>query len=81
MTRESGPALSREPTPAEAAALTDTLEHLMQTLPAGDRAILVLHLQGRDLPAISTQVARSERTVRRALELVRLQLCRLQEAD
>ncbi len=72
---------SREPTPAEAAALTDTLEHLMQTLSAGDRAILVLHLQGHDIPAISAQVARSERTVRRALELVRLQLCRLQESD
>lgn len=70
---------SREPTPAEAAALTDTLEHLMQTLTAGDRAILVLHLQGHEIPAISARVVRSERTVRRALELVRLQLCRLQE--
>jgi RNA polymerase sigma-70 factor (ECF subfamily) len=73
--------LAREPTPAEAAALTDTLEHLMQDLSATDRAILVLHLQGREIPAISTEVARSERTVRRTLELVRLQLCRLQQED
>lgn len=72
---------AREPTPAEAAALTETLEQLMQGLPAFDREVLVLHLQGHDVPAISTQVARSERTVRRALEVARLRLCALSETD
>ena len=72
---------AREPTPAEAAALTETLEHLMQGLPAFDREVLVLHLQGHDIPDISVRVARSERTVRRALELARLQLCCLSETE
>lgn len=72
---KDGEPRTREPTPAEAAALTDTLEYLMRGLSSRDREILVLHLQGHEIPAISVRMARSERTVRRALELVRLQLC------
>ncbi len=78
---EYGRLLAREPTPAEAAALTETLEQLMQGLPPFDREVLVLHLQGHDIPAISVRVARSERTVRRALEVARLRLCGLSEAE
>src|SRR5262249_46361336 len=39
-----------EPTPAEAAALTDLVEALMRPLGERDRAILTLHLQGYTIP-------------------------------
>ena len=67
-----------EPTPSEAAVLTDTLEQLMQALEASDRDVLTLQLQGYTIPEISRQVHRSERTVCRILERVRRRLRRLQ---
>lgn len=71
-------ALARDPTPAEAAILSETVERLMQKAPEQDRSILTLHLQGCDIAAISAQVRRSERTVRRTLERMRRMLMRLQ---
>ncbi len=71
-------ALARDPTPLEAAILSETVELLMKKMPEQDRAILSLHLQGCDIAAISAQVGRTERTVRRTLERVRRMLMRLQ---
>jgi RNA polymerase sigma factor (sigma-70 family) len=68
-------ALTREPTPLEAAMLTETIEELMRWLPEDrDRRILQLSLQGYTVPEISAQVQRSERTVQRVLAHVRRQL-------
>jgi RNA polymerase sigma-70 factor (ECF subfamily) len=75
--RESSPlfdAVDRDPGPLEAAVLTETLECLLSSLDERGRLIVQLHLQGHEIPAISLQVERSQRTVRRALELARRQL-------
>jgi RNA polymerase sigma-70 factor (ECF subfamily) len=71
-------ALARDPTPAEAAILSETVELLMKKVPEQDRTILTLHLQGCDIAAISAQVRRSQRTVRRTLERMQRMLMRLQ---
>jgi RNA polymerase sigma-70 factor (ECF subfamily) len=71
----------REPTPEDAAILTETLEQFFQGLSEREREILALHLQGCEIPEISRRVGRAERTVRRTLELARKELCRLQDAD
>jgi RNA polymerase sigma-70 factor (ECF subfamily) len=71
-------ALARDPTPAEAAILSEVVEQLMKHVAERDRAILTLHLQGCDIAAISEQVGRTERTVRRTLERVRQTLMNLQ---
>lgn len=71
-------ALSREPMPSEAAILSETVEQLMKNVSDQERSILTLHLQGCDIAAISAQVQRTERTVRRSLEQVRRTLMRLQ---
>src|SRR5262249_55483126 len=80
--REAGPAangedshagweaIAREPTPAEAAQLTDTVEQLMRDLDERDRPVLSLSLQGYTVPEIAAQVQRIERTVYRALERI-----------
>jgi RNA polymerase sigma-70 factor (ECF subfamily) len=75
-------ALDRAPTPSEAAILSETLGLLLKQLPPRDRDILTLHLQGHDIAAISAQVRRTERTVRRTLERARRILILLQtDAD
>lgn len=71
-------AQARDPTPAEAAILSESVELLMKKVPEQDRSILTLHLQGCDIAAISAQVGRTERTVRRTLERIRRMLMRLQ---
>src|SRR5262249_8127564 len=70
--------LSREPTPSEAAVLTETVERLMRDLRPREREILVLHLQGHDVAETAARVGRAQRTARRALERGRAKLCRLQ---
>lgn len=75
------PPAGREPSPDEAAILTETLENLMQRLPSREREILTLHLQGRDAAEIAEDVGRSRRTVRRALDHARAELCRLQVGE
>jgi RNA polymerase sigma-70 factor (ECF subfamily) len=74
-------AIARDPTPLEAAVLTDTLEYLLRSLEPTDREMLTLHLQGYTLAEISRQVRRGQRTVQRRLELVRRRLRRLQTDD
>jgi RNA polymerase sigma-70 factor (ECF subfamily) len=64
----------REPTPSEAARLTETLEQVMRDLTPRERVILVLSLQGYSSSEISDQVGRTERTVQRVLERVRRRL-------
>jgi RNA polymerase sigma-70 factor (ECF subfamily) len=66
-----GEVLAREPTPAEAAALADTLEHVLRGLEPLQRRMVELRLQGCSLDEIAADVRRSERTVRRVLERVK----------
>ena len=66
--------LARDPTPSEAARLTETVELLMKELSGRERDMLALGLQGCDAPEISARVGRSERTVQRVLKRVRLRL-------
>ncbi len=74
---ESGPVrfqgriLAREPTPDQAAALADTLEEVFRDLEPLERRMVELRLQGSGLDEIAAGVRRSERTVRRILELVK----------
>jgi RNA polymerase sigma-70 factor (ECF subfamily) len=74
-------ALDRDPTPDELAVLAETLGGVLVGLPPLHQHILSLHLAGDDPPAIADRVGRSQRTVRRVLELVRLQLTRILTAD
>jgi RNA polymerase sigma-70 factor (ECF subfamily) len=74
-------ALAPDPTPSEAAILSETVEQLMRDLGERDRAILALHLQGHEIPQISDQVGRTRRTVRRVLEQIRRRLDRLLADD
>jgi DNA-directed RNA polymerase specialized sigma24 family protein/tRNA A-37 threonylcarbamoyl transferase component Bud32 len=60
-------ALSREPGPAEAAALFDELRSLLEPLGAIQRRVVEMRLQGHEVEAIAAEVRRSTRTVRRTL--------------
>jgi RNA polymerase sigma-70 factor, ECF subfamily len=64
-------ALSREPTPDQAAALAEIVESLLSRLDAEERAMLELSLQGFSAQEISEQTGRAERSVRRLRERVR----------
>jgi RNA polymerase sigma-70 factor (ECF subfamily) len=72
-------ALAREPSPDEAAALTETVEQLLRGLDERERAIVELALQGLKAPEISPQVGVAERSVYRVLERVKGRLERLHE--
>ena len=76
--RESWKVLAGDPTPSQAAVLTEMLEDLMRSLEERDREILTLQLQGYTIPEISSRVGRSERTVSRIQDRVRKRLRRLQ---
>ena len=64
----------REPTPAEAAALTETIADLLKQLHGDERTIVELSLQGHSTQEISDQTGRAERSVRRLRERVRKRL-------
>lgn len=66
--------LAGEPTPVEAAALAEELERVMTALDPLQRRMLESWLQGGELDAIAADVQRSQRTVRRVLEMVQKQL-------
>ena len=67
-------ALSREPTPQEAAVLSETVEQLLASLDEDERPIVELSLQGYTTQEISQQIGRPERSVRRLRERVRQRL-------
>lgn len=64
-------AIARDPLPSEAAALTETLEQVMQQLDEREQQILTLRLQGYSTAEIAPLVQRTDRTVRLVLERVR----------
>jgi RNA polymerase sigma-70 factor (ECF subfamily) len=64
----------REPSPREAAVLTETIEELLRSLPSRDRPVLELSLQGYTVLEISQLLGRAERTVWRLREHVRRRL-------
>jgi DNA-directed RNA polymerase specialized sigma24 family protein len=66
--------VSREPTPDDAAHLTYDIEALLARLEPTDREILMYRLQGDELEAVATRMKCSERTVRRAMQRIRMQL-------
>ena len=70
--------LSREPTPLEAAVLSETVEQVLAGLDGDERPIIELSLQGYTTQEISRQLDRSERSVRRLRERVRHRLERMQ---
>jgi len=72
-------AVAREPTPEQAAVLTETLKELLHDLPDHERPVLELSLQGYTALEISQQLGRAERSVRRLREQVRRRLERHSE--
>jgi RNA polymerase sigma factor (sigma-70 family) len=70
-------ALAREPTPSQAAVLTELVERVIASLPERDRQIVSLSLEGKDAAQIGEIIGRAERTVRRTLDHFR---SRLEEA-
>jgi RNA polymerase sigma-70 factor (ECF subfamily) len=70
--------LGREPTPLEAAELSETVQRLFTALDADERPVLELSLQGYTTREISQQLGRAERTVRLLREGVRKRLERMQ---
>jgi RNA polymerase sigma-70 factor (ECF subfamily) len=69
----------REPSPAEAAELAETVERLLASLDEDERPILELSLQGYTTREISERLGRAERTVRLVREGVRKRLERMQQ--
>lgn len=63
-----------EPTPEDAAALADELEHLFSLLDPFGRRVCELRLQGLQIPEIAEDTGLSERSVRRALARIRVLL-------
>ena len=73
---------SAEPSPDEAAAISDELEFVMRSLDETERRTLELRLQGELIEAIAAELRQSERTVRRTLVRVRAVLLkRLPDAE
>lgn len=73
--------LGREPTPLEAAVLSETIEQLFTSLDEEERPILELSLQGYTTREISERLGRAERTVRLLREGVRHRLERMQREN
>ncbi len=72
---------SNEPTPSEAAILSDTVVWLMEPLKPQEREMFSLRLQGYTIAEISAQVGRSERTVERLMNHLRSLVLRLNKSD
>lgn len=71
-------AFGREPTPLEAAELTEAVERLFAGLDEDERPILEMSLQGYTVREIGERLGRAERTVRRLREGIRHRLERMQ---
>lgn len=63
-----------EPTPQEAAVLSEIIEQAMRQLDERGRRVFSLKLQGYSIPEISSEIGRTERTVFRTLEDIRAHL-------
>lgn len=63
--------MAREPTPAEVAALNDTVERLLNSLDDRGRSVAELTLQGHSTPEIAAALGIAERTVFRDLARIR----------
>jgi RNA polymerase sigma-70 factor (ECF subfamily) len=72
-----GIAIDREPTPDEAAVLSETVEQVLRGLDSDDRAVIEMSLQGYSTQEISRQLGRTERTVQRLRQRVKQRLERL----
>src|SRR5262249_4634680 len=73
--------VARDPTPAEAAMLTELVEQLMASLPERERPVLVLTLQGYTPAEIGEQIGRTERTVYRVLDRIKQKLADLRSSS
>jgi RNA polymerase sigma-70 factor (ECF subfamily) len=71
----------REPTPLEAAVLSETVAQLFAGLDEQERLILELSLQGYTTREISERLGRAERTVRLLREGFRHRLERMQRSE
>jgi RNA polymerase sigma-70 factor (ECF subfamily) len=69
----------REPTPLEAAELSETVDRLLAGLDEDERPVVELSLQGHSTQEISQRLDCPERTVRRLRERVRSRLERMQD--
>lgn len=67
-------ALAREPSPEEAVVLVEETERMMGRLTGLQRQIVQLRMQGYTITETSQQAECAERTVRRAMELAKLEL-------
>jgi RNA polymerase sigma-70 factor (ECF subfamily) len=74
-------ALAREPTPPEAAMLTEAVERLLNGVEGRERAVVELALQGATVEEISARVGRTRRTVQRVLQRVKDDLQRQRDGD
>jgi RNA polymerase sigma-70 factor (ECF subfamily) len=74
-------AIAREPTPDEAARLSETVEQLMRELDERDRPVLSLSLQGYTIAEISAETGRTERTIYRAMERIKQRLIEMRAED
>jgi RNA polymerase sigma-70 factor (ECF subfamily) len=73
--------LAREPTPLEAAVLSETVDELFASLDADERPVLEMSLQGYTTREISQRQGRAERTVRLLREYIRHRLEQLQREN
>jgi RNA polymerase sigma-70 factor, ECF subfamily len=67
-------AVASDPTPDEAAMLTETVERLLEGLNGRERQMVTLALQGAEVAEIAAEVGRTRRTVQRVLARVKEQL-------
>ena len=71
--------VSHEPTPEQAILLTEMLDELMRPFDKQGQTIISMRLQGYSEKEISTEINRTERTVRRVLSRARTQLVGVME--
>lgn len=70
----NGLGISREPTAEEVVGAIELLERFMASRNAIERRVIEMRLQGESTDAIAQQINRTERTVRRVLESLRLEM-------
>lgn len=71
--------IADEPTPDEAAQLTETIEQVMRGMAKWECDILTLSLQGYSIEEIAPQVGRAQRTVERVRGRIKQRLLRFRD--